>query len=61
MKNQLKKLIKNRGWSQADLARALKISRQAVNVFELGKISSGLQKLEMQSPIIDYLTVEETK
>ena len=43
MKNQLKKLRKNRGWSQADLARALKISRQAVNGFESGKFTPSLE------------------
>lgn len=42
MKNQLKKLRKDRGWSQADLARALKISRQAVNGFESGKFTPSL-------------------
>ena len=43
MKNQLKKLRKNRGWSQADLARALKITRQAVNGFESGKFTPSLE------------------
>ena len=43
MKNQLKKLRKDRGWSQADLARALKISRQAVNGFESGKFTPSLE------------------
>ena len=43
MRNQLKKLRKNRGWSQADLARALKISRQAVNGFESGKFTPSLE------------------
>ena len=43
MKNQLKKLRKERGWSQADLARALKISRQAVNGFESGKFTPSLE------------------
>ena len=43
MKNQLKKLRKDRGWSQADLARALKITRQAVNGFESGKFTPSLE------------------
>lgn len=43
MKNQLKKLRKERSWSQADLARALKISRQAVNGFESGKFTPSLE------------------
>ena len=43
MRNQLKKLRKERSWSQADLARALKISRQAVNGFESGKFTPSLE------------------
>lgn len=43
MKNRLKELRKTRGWSQADLARALKISRQAVNGFESGKFTPSLE------------------
>lgn len=43
MKNRLKELRKVRGWSQAELARALKISRQAVNGFESGKFTPSLE------------------
>ena len=43
MENRLKELRKTRSWSQADLARALKISRQAVNGFELGKFTPSLE------------------
>lgn len=43
MKNRLKELRKTYGWSQADLARALKISRQAVNGFESGKFTPSLE------------------
>ena len=43
MKNRLKELRKTRSWSQADLARALKISRQAVNGFESGKFTPSLE------------------
>lgn len=43
MKNRLKELRKKRNWSQADLARALKISRQAVNGFESGKFTPSLE------------------
>lgn len=43
MENRLKELRKTRGWSQADLARALKISRQAVNGFESGKFTPSLE------------------
>lgn len=37
MKNQLRVLRAQRGWSQADLAEALEVSRQAVNAIETGK------------------------
>ena len=43
MKNRLKELRKTHGWSQADLARRLKISRQAVNGFESGKFTPSLE------------------
>ncbi len=43
MKNRLKELRKTRSWSQADLARALNISRQAVNGFESGKFTPSLE------------------
>jgi putative transcriptional regulator len=37
MKNLLRVLRAQRGWSQADLAEALEVSRQAVNAIETGK------------------------
>ncbi|MCC6925647.1 helix-turn-helix transcriptional regulator [Novosphingobium sp.] len=37
MKNQLRVLRAMRNWSQADLAEALEVSRQAVNAIETGK------------------------
>jgi putative transcriptional regulator len=37
MKNQLRILRAQRNWSQADLAEALEVSRQAVNAIETGK------------------------
>ncbi|MEM6612488.1 MAG: helix-turn-helix domain-containing protein [Cyanobacteria bacterium P01_C01_bin.72] len=43
MKNRLKELRKTRKWSQADLARALEISRQAINGFESGKFTPSLE------------------
>ncbi|MEM8720089.1 MAG: helix-turn-helix domain-containing protein [Cyanobacteria bacterium P01_G01_bin.39] len=42
MKNRLKELRKLYRWSQADLARKLEISRQAVNGFESGKFDPSL-------------------
>lgn len=37
MKNRLRVLRAERGWSQADLAEKLGVSRQAVNAVETGK------------------------
>ena len=37
MKNRLRVLRAERGWSQADLAERLDVSRQSVNAIETGK------------------------
>ena len=37
MNNRLRELRKQHGWSQADLAERLGVSRQAVNAIETGK------------------------
>ena len=37
MKNRLRVLRAERGWSQADLAERLEVSRQSVNAIETGK------------------------
>ncbi len=37
MKNRLKVLRAERDWSQADLAKELEVSRQAINAIETGK------------------------
>ncbi len=42
MKNRLRALRAERGWSQEDLARALKVSRQTVNSIETGKYDPSL-------------------
>lgn len=42
MKNRLKELRQLHQWSQSDLARALGVSRQAVNGFESGKFDPSL-------------------
>lgn len=42
MKNQLKVLRAQRGWSQADLAERLEVSRQSVNAIETGKYDPSL-------------------
>ncbi len=42
MKNRLKVLRAERDWTQADLATALKVSRQTVNAIEKGKFDPSL-------------------
>ena len=42
MKNRLKVLRAERDWTQADLAKALNVSRQTVNAIEKGKFDPSL-------------------
>lgn len=42
MRNRLKVLRAARDWTQADLARALEVSRQTVNAIETGKYDPSL-------------------
>jgi putative transcriptional regulator len=42
MNNRLKVLRAERGWSQADLASKLEVSRQSVNAIETGKYDPSL-------------------
>jgi putative transcriptional regulator len=42
VKNHLKALRAARGWSQADLAEKLDVSRQSVNAIETGKYDPSL-------------------
>ncbi len=42
MKNALKELRKDRGWSQGDLADQLGVSRQSVNAIETGRYDPSL-------------------
>jgi putative transcriptional regulator len=42
MKNRLRVLRAERGWSQADLAARLEVSRQSVNAIETGKFDPSL-------------------
>lgn len=42
MKNYLRSLRSERGWSQADLATRLGVSRQTVNAIETGKYDPSL-------------------
>lgn len=42
MENRLKALRGERGWSQAELAERLDVSRQSVNAIEVGKYDPSL-------------------
>jgi putative transcriptional regulator len=42
MTNRLRELRAERGWSQADLAEKLEVSRQSVNAIETGKYDPSL-------------------
>jgi putative transcriptional regulator len=42
MKNHLRVLRAERDWSQAELARRLRVSRQTVNAIETGRSDPGL-------------------
>jgi putative transcriptional regulator len=42
MKNRLRELRGERGWSQAELADRLEVSRQSVNAIETGKYDPSL-------------------
>jgi putative transcriptional regulator len=42
MTNRLRVLRAERGWSQADLAEKLEVSRQSVNAIETGKYDPSL-------------------
>jgi putative transcriptional regulator len=63
MKNRLRVLRAERGWSQADLAQRLEVSRQSVNAIETGKFDPSLPlafKLArlFESPIEDLFCDE---
>jgi putative transcriptional regulator len=42
MKNIIRVLRAEKGWSQADLADRLRVSRQTINAIETGKYDPGL-------------------
>ncbi len=42
MNNKLRELRADRGWSQANLAEQLEVSRQSVNAIETGKYDPSL-------------------
>ena len=58
MTNRLRVLRAERGWSQLDLARRLKVSRQTVNAIETGKYCPSLP-LAFTAARLFRLPVEE--
>ncbi|MGE3960747.1 MAG: helix-turn-helix transcriptional regulator [Dehalococcoidia bacterium] len=42
MKNRLRELRADRGWTQADLAERVDVSRQTINAIETGKFDPSL-------------------
>ena len=42
MRNRIPKLRAERGWTQADLARRISVSRQTINAIETGKFDPSL-------------------
>jgi putative transcriptional regulator len=57
VKNRLRVLRAERGWSQADLAERLAVSRQSVNAIETGKYDPSLPLAFKIARLFD-LTIE---
>jgi putative transcriptional regulator len=58
MKNHLRVLRAERGWSQADLAERLDVSRQTINAIETGKYDPSLP-LAFKIARVFGLTIED--
>jgi putative transcriptional regulator len=58
MKNSLKELRTVRGWTQADLAHEVDVSRQTINAVEKGKFDPSLPLAFRLARLFD-LTIEE--
>ena len=58
MNNHLRSLRAERGWSQADLALKLEVSRQSVNAIETGKYDPSLP-LAFRIARVFGLTIEK--
>jgi putative transcriptional regulator len=58
MKNRIRVLRAERGWTQADLAERLEVSRNSVNAIENGKYDPSLP-LAFKIAEIFKLTIEE--
>ncbi|MBX9882669.1 MAG: helix-turn-helix transcriptional regulator [Sphingomonas sp.] len=58
MKNRLRVLRAERGWSQGDLADRLQVSRQSVNAIETGRYDPSLP-LAFRIAELFQLTIED--
>ena len=58
MKNRLKVLRTEHGWSQEELGKIVSVSRQAINAIERGKYYPGLP-LAFKLADVFNLTIEE--
>lgn len=58
MKNRIRVLRAERGWTQADLAERLEVSRNSVNAIENGKYDPSLPLAFKIAEIFD-LTIEQ--
>ena len=58
MKNNLEKIRKERGLTQADLVAALKVSRQTISSIENGRYNPSLE-LAFEISIFFNLSIEE--
>ncbi|MCW4461686.1 helix-turn-helix transcriptional regulator [Sphingomonas sp. BT-65] len=58
MKNRLRVLRAERGWSQQDLAERLQVSRQSVNAIETGRYDPSLPLAFKIADLFD-LVIEE--
>lgn len=58
MKNRLKELRAERGWTQADLAIHVSVSRQTINAIEKGKFDPSLPTAFRLAKLFD-LGIEE--
>ncbi|MBT6350669.1 MAG: helix-turn-helix transcriptional regulator [Luminiphilus sp.] len=58
MKNRLKVLRAERGWTQADLAAALVVTRQTVNAIEKGRYDPSLPLAFKMAAVFD-ISIEQ--
>ncbi len=53
LRNRLRELRADRGWTQADLARQLGVSRQTVNAIEVGRYDPSLPLAFRMARVLD--------